>query len=281
MRVLVTGSSGFLGGALLRHIPDYRPDWDLHTTQFSIVPSDEMPDVHHLDVRDPRSIARVMDKVQPDVILHTAALNNLGTAEEMLETNANGSGMLADAAARRNARFVHLSSDVIFDGRRGNYTEEDAPNPITPYAVSKAEAEKQVLASGANAVLIRTSLLYGFTPLDPRTRSILRGEMTRLYTDEMRCPIWVDNLAAAVVELAESDYCGILNVAGTQPLNRYEFGMRLMDALGGDKERLVALPSAQGGVVRPLDCTLDVSRAQGILKTPLLSVDQMIELYRN
>ena len=279
MRILLTGSSGYLGTAFLRHIPTYRPDWDLHITLHSIEPSDEMPDAHHLDLCDPHSVARVMDKVHPDIIFHTAALNNFGTAEQMYETNANGSGSLGRAAAKHNARLIHLSSDVIFDGRRGNYVEEDAPNPITPYGVSKADAEKQVLASGANAVLVRTSLIYGFKPLDPRTRSIMRGEMSRLFTDELRCPVWVDNLVAALIEVAESDYRGILNITGTQALNRFDFGVKLLQALNADTSHLVAASSSQSPVVRPLDCTLDVSRAK-LLKTKLMSVDEMIEIGR-
>jgi dTDP-4-dehydrorhamnose reductase len=275
MNVLLTGSSGYLGTALLRYIPIHRPDWDLHITLHSIEPVAEMPNVHHLDLCDPQSVARVMDNVQPELVLHTAALN-AGDAQEMYATNANGSGYLADKAAKYNTRLVHLSSDVIFDGQRGNYAEDDAPNPITPYAVSKADAEKNVLASGANAVLVRTSLIYGFKPLDPRTRSVLRGEMPRLFTDEMRCPVWVDNLCEALVELSEIEYQGVLHIAGTQALNRYEFGMKLMDALHADAFHLIPTESGSSAVVRPLDCTLNVSRAQNMLKTKLLSVDEMI-----
>ncbi len=277
MRILLTGSSGYLGTGLLRHIPAQRPEWDLHIALHSIAPSAEMGRAHHLELCEPESVARVMAKVQPEIIFHTAALNQADDAQAMYETNAHGSGYLANEAAKHNARLIHLSSDVIFDGRRGNYTEDDAPNPLTPYAVSKADAEKNVLASGANAVLVRTSLIYGFKPLDPRTRSILRGEMPRLFTDEMRCPVWVDNLCAALIELAELDYRGILNIAGTQALNRYDFGMKLMRALNADSSQLIATPLGSSVLTRPLDCTLDVSRAQKLLKTKLVSVDEMVE----
>ncbi len=276
MIILLTGASGYLGTALMRILPQQRPEWDLHITSHSIEPSDDMPNVHHLELRDGSSVARMMDKVQPEIIFHTAALN-AGDAQEMYETNANGSGELANQAKKYNARLLHLSSDVIFDGQRGNYSEDDAPNPITPYAVSKTYAEKNVLASGANAVLVRTSLIYGFKPLDPRTRSVLRGEMPKLFTDEMRCPIWVDNLCAALLELAENDYRGILNVAGTQALSRYDFGVKLMRALSADASQLIPISSAQSDIVRPRDCTLDVSRAQKLLKTKLMSVDEMME----
>ena len=277
MQILLTGASGYLGAALLRIIGAARPEWDLHATFFSIVPSDDMPNAHHLDLRDPQSVARVFDRAQPAIIFHTAALN-AGDAQTMYDTNARGSAYIAQHTVEQNARLVHLSSDVIFDGTRGNYTEADAPNPITPYAVSKADAEKYVLASGANAVLVRTSLIYGFKPLDPRTRAVLRGEMPRLFTDEMRCPIWVDNLGAALLEIAEMNYRGVLNVAGTQALSRYDFGVKLMRALNADASKLIAAPSDSNATARPRDCTLDVSRAQKLLKTKLLSVDEALAL---
>lgn len=275
MRILVTGASGYLGMALMRLIGARRPEWDVHATFFSIVPSDDMSNAHHLDLRDAQSVARAFDRAQPALVFHTAALN-AGDAQTMYDTNARGSGYIAQHAVEHNARLVHLSSDVIFDGTRGNYTEDDLPNPITPYAVSKADAEKNVLASGANAVLARTSLIYGFKPLDPRTRAVLRGEMPRLFTDERRCPIWVDNLGAALLEIAEMDYYGVLNVAGTQALSRYDFGVKLMRALNADASALIPLASQASGLVRPRDCTLDVSRAQKLLKTKLLSVDDVL-----
>lgn len=275
MRILLTGSSGYLGAALLRRIPSIRPDWDLHITLHSIEPSDDMPNAHHLDLRDPDSVARVMDKVRPQIILHTAALN-AGDAREMYETNANGSGYLAEQAAKFQSRMIHLSSDVIFDGTRGSYSEADPPHPLTPYAISKADAEKNVWTSGAHAVLVRTSLIYGFRPLDPRTRSVLRGEMPKLFTDEMRCPIWVDNLCDVLLELADMDYRGILHVAGTQPLSRYDFGIKLMNALNADTSHLVGIPSADSALTRPRDCTLNVSLAQNLLTTKLLSVDAVL-----
>lgn len=272
-RVLITGASGYLGTALLRHLSLHRPTWEVHATFFTIPPAPGHPSFHALDVRDADSVRRVLDAVHPHVIFHTAALNT-GGPQEMYETNARGSEFIARGAAQQRARLIHLSSDVIFDGLKGQYTEDDAPNPITPYAVSKTDAERAVAASGANAVIVRTSLIYGFKPLDPRTRAVLRGEMVKLFVDEWRCPIWVENLCAALVELAEAEYCGVLHVAGTQRLNRYEFGVKLMRILGGDDTRLIPTRLADSRLTRPQDCSLDVSRAQRLLRTKLLGVDQ-------
>jgi dTDP-4-dehydrorhamnose reductase len=165
---------------------------------------------------------------------------------------------------------------MVFDGRRGNYREEDTPNPITPYGQSKLEGERALLASGAEVVIVRTSLIYGLNPLDPRTRAVLDGTMPRLFIDERRCPIEVENLCEALIELGESPYAGILNVVGPQAQSRYEFGIKLARALGGDETKLIALRSDESGLVRPKDCTLSLERARQVLETRLRSVDEVL-----
>jgi dTDP-4-dehydrorhamnose reductase len=102
--------------------------------------------------------------------------------------------------------------------------------------------------------------------------------MPHLFTDEMRCPIWVDNLCDALIELAEMDYRGVIHVAGSQPLSRYDFGVRLLRALKADPSQLTPTLSAASPVVRPRDCTLDVSLAQKLFATRLLGVDEALAL---
>ncbi len=275
-RILLTGGSGYLGAALLHYLCAARPAWDVYATYFSN-PLDS-PHACALDLRDPASIHRVLREIQPDLIFHTAA-QMTGPLEILRSINASGTEILARRACESGARLIHLSSDVIFDGRHGPYREEDRPNPITPYGKSKFEAEQEVLASGVEAVIVRTSLIYGFDPLDPRTRAMLNGTLPRLFTDERRCPIEVMNLCEALVELSELSYTGILNVAGPQALSRYAFGVKLIRVLGGDTSRLIAMRSEESGLVRPKDCTLDVKRARALLKTNLLGVDEVLESY--
>jgi dTDP-4-dehydrorhamnose reductase len=275
MRILVTGGSGYLGAALLCHIHATRPAHALYATYFSNPPALDFPSLFQLDLRDLNSIERVVHTSHPQVIVHTAAQMQ-GSFEALRQVNAAASGFLAGLANEIHARLIHLSTDVIFDGHRGNYREEDTPNPITDYARSKFQAEQAVQASGAETVIVRTSLIYGFAPFDPRTRAMRDGEMPRLFTDERRCPIWVENLCAALLELSEGDYSGILHVAGVQALSRYDFGERLARALGGDSSRLIPSRSAESGITRPLDCTLDCTRARRLLKTRLLGVDEVL-----
>jgi dTDP-4-dehydrorhamnose reductase len=302
--ILVTGGSGHLGAWVVRlsraeRLSRQAIEWDVTATYLSRPRRATGVNWRRLDVRDQAAVEALVAEVSPRVIVHTAALNpGQGTAFEAV--NANGSRHIARAAALVGARLIHISSDVVFDGQNGSYVEENPPSPVTPYGRSKALAEEAVHASLAEALIVRTSLIYGpaahahGTPLrdvlwqgwDRQTRWVVgdlwAGEPVRLFTDERRCPIWVKSLAAALLELARSDAAGpslpagVLHVAGAQPLSRYEFGLRLARFHGLDPGPIQPALSRESGLTRPLDCTLDCSRAGALLRTPLPGVDEVL-----
>ncbi|MBL7065618.1 MAG: SDR family oxidoreductase [Anaerolineae bacterium] len=282
-KILVTGGSGYLGGWVVRLA---RTGWDVTATYFTH-PVDESNAIwRRLDVRNEAAVAALVAEVRPAVIVHTAACNPGYGGADFEATNAAGSGHVARAAAAHRARLIHISSDVVFDGERGNYVEDDSPSPITPYGHSKALAEEEVRASGAEAVIVRTSLIYGWRPrLARQVRWIVddleAGKPVRLFTDELRCPVWVESLAAAAVELAGLDYTGVLHVAGAQILSRYEFGVRLLRFHGLDPGSIIPARCREVGagfprLRRPLDGPLDCSRARALLCTPLPGVDEVL-----
>jgi len=293
--MLVTGGSGFLGGWVARLA---RPDWRVTATY--LTEPRTAPDIHwrRLDVRDESMVAALMERVCPRVVVHAAALNP-GQGTEFEAVNARGTHNVARAAARLGARLIHISTDVVFDGEKGGYVEEDHPSPVTAYGHSKALAEEAVRGADVASIIVRTSLLYGAvanayrrslkeTPWqdwDRQTRWVVgdleAGRTLHLFTDEIRCPIYVVTLASALLELAQSNETGkravdVLHVAGTQPLSRYAFGLRLARFHGVDPAGIVPALSRQSGMARPLDCTLDCSRAQALLRTSLPGVDQVL-----
>jgi dTDP-4-dehydrorhamnose reductase len=279
--MLVTGGSGYLGGWVVRLA---RADWNVTVTYRANAVGEPDADWRQLDVRDGAAVASLVEEVRPRVIVHTASLNP-GQGDDFEAVNAAGTGHVARAAAGAGARLIHISTDVVFDGQRGGYVEGDSPNPITPYGRSKALAEEAVLASGAEAVIVRTSLIYGWRPTVARAAQwmiddLQAGKPVRLWADELRCPIWVESLAAAVVELAGMSYTGPLHVAGAQVLTRYEFGVRMLRFHGVDPSPVVPMPSPKDKL-RPLDCTLDCSRARVLLSTPLPGVDEVLERERD
>ena len=270
MRLLVTGGSGYLGAGILKRVSK---TWRIAATCLAHPMAHGNAAAFRVDVRDAGAVNRLFDEFQPDVVIHTAAQM---TGDQMLSVNADGARSIARAAARANARLIHLSSDVIFDGEHAPYAETAPPDPITLYAESKARAEFAVREELPRAVIVRTSLIYGFDPLDPRTRQTLDGEMPRLFTDEYRCPIFVDDLANALLELAENEFAGVINVAGPQRLSRYEFGVKMTNAFHVAPRFELALSASYPGR-RPRDCTLDISLAQRILRTRLRGVDEVLQ----
>jgi dTDP-4-dehydrorhamnose reductase len=195
-----------------------------------------------------------------------------------------GTRHVAEAAAAVGARLIHLSSDMVFDGEHAPYRPGDRPQPITPYGCAKAESERLVAELLPTAAIVRTSLIYGFDPPDPRTAWVLgslrRGIPITLFTDEIRCPVWVEQLAAALLELAQGDRPGIWHLAGPQPISRYAFGERLARACGLDPAGITAGLSHASGLVRPRDLTLNVEASQACLHSPLWGVDQVLAAAR-
>ena len=275
-RLLITGGSGYLG----RWIAELaRRDWQV-TATYATAPADlDGVEWQQLDVRDRAAVGELVASVEPDVIVHTAALNP-GQGNDFVGVNVTGTGNVAGAARDSRARLIHMSTDMVFDGELGNYTEADSPSPRTEYGQAKADAEQAVIDSGADAAIIRTSLIYGWRPTIARAAQWMidtaeRGEPVELWADEMRCPIWVESLAAAIVELAGLEHAGPLHIAGDEAVSRYEFGLALLRFHGLPTDAVSAIPSPPAAN-RPLNCTLDISLAQSLLTTPLPGISAVL-----
>lgn len=273
---LITGATGLLGQELVRQAAGRVP---LCGTFFS-----RQPDPHPavawapLDVGDESAVHALIHALQPAAIIHTAYRK---TDPGLWRVTALGAGYVAQAAAQAGARLVHVSSDVLLDGEHAPYDESAQPGPLQPYGFAKAEAERLVAQAAPEAVLVRTSLICRLDPPDPISAwiidSVQQGQPITLFTDEIRSPVWVQDLAAALLELATLPFAGILNVAGPQPLSRYAMGMRLARHLGLDARGLSAGSSLASGLQRPRNCTLEVSLARRLLRTRLRGYDEGLE----
>jgi len=157
----------------------------------------------------------------------------------------------------------------VFSGRKGRYTEEDPPDPVTDYGRSKAEAEQEVRAANPNALIVRTSLLYG-GPVPGRHEQDALEARFPFFRDELRCPTHVGDLADALLELAALEERGVLHVAADEPVSRCEFARLIA---GRD---VPCTTTRAAGVTRPLDCTLDSTRARSLLRTRLRRVREVL-----
>jgi dTDP-4-dehydrorhamnose reductase len=202
----------------------------------------------------------------------------------MAATNQAAAQNILEAATSVGARLLAMSTDMVFDGTQAPYDEYAPPSPLSPYGLVKAQNEK-LFQTYARSLIVRTSLVYDFDSSNRQVTwmedKIALGESVGLFVDEIRQPIWVWNLAEALLELVQSEVGGILNVAGPVPLDRWHYGSTLLSALGFDPAQ-VAVPVSAAEVApgRPQNCTLKLDRALDVLTTPLLDMPSALAAYR-
>jgi dTDP-4-dehydrorhamnose reductase len=225
-------------------------------------------DTTRVDVRDADAVAAHVRERRPELVIHTAYRQQ--PADEARRTNVAGAANVASAAAAVGARLVHLSTDVVFGGRKGApYVEADEPDPVTDYGRTKAAGERRVAEAHPEALIVRTSLIVAGPGREPSKHELAALDRSNTwFTNEIRSPVPVADLAAALLQLAAGDAAGPLHVAGADPLSRHELAELVA---GRDVAGALAPPT------RPLDCTLDSSVAQAMIRTRLRGVR---ELYR-
>lgn len=248
--MFVTGASGFLGRHLLNAASDGK--WQIFA-----------PPSNQLDVCQTESVMDEIRLWKPSAIVHLAYRNN--DPRSIVVASAN----VAAAANAVGARLVHLSTDAIFAGRPRPYIEADLPSPITDYGRWKAAAEVEVLGACPDAVVVRTSLIYGTDQLAPvqlDVRAAATGRSTMsFFTDEVRCPVNADDLAGVVAQLAgRREITGPLHVAGPQALDRATFARLIARSLGHDPSALRTSTIAESGQLRPGRVVLDTSQAAAL-----------------
>lgn len=271
MRVLVIGGSGFLGAELVRQAVTARHET---AATFASRPGRSVAvDRHPLDIRDPAGVARVIADVAPSIVVNASS----GLSDWTV--TADGAVRVALAVSEQGCRLAHVSSDAVFSGAHVRYDESSLPDPITPYGAAKAAAETAVRLLMPGAVVARTSLILGQgrSGHERMVHDLAVGAREGvLFTDDIRCPVHVQDLAAALWELALSDAAGVFHCAGPDALSRHDLGVLIARHQGLDGARLPTGRRADTNVLGALDVRLDSRATQKRLRTRLRGAHEFL-----
>ena len=285
MRALVIGASGQVGSALLEAL---RARGHEAVGTYAHHPAEGLDT---LDVTDRAAVERAVSQARPDWILCPAGLTHVDYCEEhpaeAFAINRDGALDAARAAGCAGAGFVFYSTEYIFDGERGPYTEKDAAQPLSVYGRSKWEGERAVLAEIARALVVRTTVVYGPDRQEKNfvyqlIRNCRSGQGMRIPADQISSPTYNVDLAQATVELCERDLAGVYHLAGDGVLDRFAFARLACEVFGLDPSRLTPVATAMLGqkAARPLKGGLTIAKAQGVLATPLRSPEAGLRAMR-
>jgi dTDP-4-dehydrorhamnose reductase len=271
---LIVGGSGFLGTELLRRAT--AAGWEAAATYCASRPS-AAPGVswHRLDLRAPARLDELLAESAPDAII------NATSGQSDWAVTADGSVHVALAAARQGCRLVHVSSDAVFSGSRISYDESCLPDPVTPYGAAEAAAETAVRLLTPSAAVARTSLIIGYGDSAHERMVHELADGTRdgvLFTDVVRCPVHVEDLASALLELTLSDQSGMFHLAGPDALSRHELGVLIARRDGLDPTRLPTGRRAGTGEPGALDVRLVGTATQGQLRTRLRGAREFLQV---
>lgn len=270
----ITGANGLIGNYLVQTAPKFAP----HCRVRALTRAD-------FDLLDFDAVKREFLRDNPQLVIHCAAITTAGDAQKnptlARRVNVEATEVLAELAAE--IHFVFFSTDLVFDGRKGNYTETDAVNPLHLYGETKLAAEEVVLKNPRHLV-IRTSINGGISPSGNRAfneqlrRSFQQaGQGMTLFTDEFRCPIPAVETARAIWNLAAKSCTGLCHVAGTEKLSRLQIGELLVKRWPEVTMKIKSgLAKDFPGPVRALDTSLDVCKAQKILSKPLPGLSEWL-----
>jgi dTDP-4-dehydrorhamnose reductase len=261
MTTLVTGAQGLVGSRVVARLKGER-----------VIAVGRA----ELDLRDPQKISSFLADLRPDGIIHCGAMTDVDACERDPETAWAVNAAAVAALARCRARLTALSTDYVFDGAKGDYAEDDAPNPLSVYGRTKLAGEMAALALSRDRAVCRTALVYSGYPSAKRTfaaaalESLRKGEQVRAFVDQIGSPTLADNAAEMVIAVHRSGEQGVFHCAGATQVSRVDFVKALARRIGADENLIVPVAMADVKLLarRPLRCGLRVDKVRR-LATPL------------
>jgi dTDP-4-dehydrorhamnose reductase len=284
LKVLVTGASGLCGSKIAQLTPQgnsvysgYKRDKPKYGISIQF------------DITNLNQVTRAFSKINPDVVIHAAALTNVDECEINKELawkiNVEGTKNIAEASKKCHSFLVYISTDYVFNGEKGNYTETETPDPINNYGHTKQKAEQIVQTTVNEYCIARTSVIYGATPAAGKInfalwllKKIKQKEQVKIVVDQWNSPTLNTNLAEMVMEVMQQRLGGIYHLSGATRISRFDFAKSIASAFNLDSGLIIPSESSDfsWAAKRPRDSSLKVEKAQSTLKNKPLQVDQAL-----
>ncbi|MEA1977616.1 MAG: SDR family oxidoreductase [Chloroflexota bacterium] len=286
-RLLITGASGLLGANLVLAAHD---EHDVIAVYYRHPIELEGVQSVSADLCQPGRAKELLDRFQPDWVIHCAANTSIdeleGDPERAFRTNRDMAANVAEAAHGIGAKLVHISTDAVFDGRSGSYREDDPTEPVNVYGESKLAGEQAVQAACPEALIIRTNI-FGWNA-QPKSslaewfiHNLIQGIPCKGFTDVYFNPLLVNHLWAIIDSLNNSDLWGVFHVGSDPCISKYEFGVRLAESFDLNQELISAVEIETGSLraSRPKNTCLDCSKIREVIDVELLGLESNIGFF--
>lgn len=285
MKFLVTGSTGLVGSQVVKDLTESSNQ--IYSSYNNSKPEFGIP--VQMDLTNFESITKVIENVKPDVIIHLAAMTDVDLCETQkdlaLQINAKSTEIISKISAKQGSFLVYVSTDYVFDGKQGMKKETDIPNPINHYGRSKLEGENALQDMASSWCIARTSTPFGLHtkksfPLWVAENLQDKKEIS-VITDQFTSPTYVPNLSKMIIEIATRQIAGIIHLAGSTRISRYEMAGLVAAKMGLDKNLLkpISIDNMNWKAKRPQDSSLDVSKATAILDEKPISIEQGLDRF--
>jgi len=288
--ILVTGASGLLGASVvLQAVETHRPVTGLcwrHLLQVSGA------DTYTVDLTNSAETRRVIADLRPSSIIHCAAATGVDWCEDHPDQadqiNVCASSLLAELAQEIDAQFLQISTDSVFDGERGNYSEKDPPAPLNVYAKTKLAAELGVLRHHRSPLIARANF-YGWNAQEKQSLGewilgqLRNGNPVPGFTDVYFCPMLVNHLAEMLLTMLDRGISGIYHVVGSERISKYEFARRLAVTFGFEPERVVPILAGEAKLraARPLDTSMNTEKISNELGQAMPGVEDGLGRFKS
>lgn len=287
-RILVTGSNGMLGQRLVEF---FSPLNDVELLASSVEANSVFADIEYVccDISNRNEIKKMVYDFYPDYIINAAAFTNVDLSESERELawkiNVKGVEYLAEAARVIDSHLIHISTDYIFDGKKGPYSENDIPNPLGYYGRTKLASENALKISGCKNSILRTNVLYGTAKFSRPdfvkwvVDSLRAKKQIRIVDDQINNPTFIDDLVQGINKVIEQRKEGIYNIGGKEFLSRYDFTLLIADFFDLDRSLIVKIKTEELNqpARRPLKSGLITIKAQSELGYKPSLITQTLE----